>query len=108
MRMFIVILLLIFLTGCAGNPTPTEQETPDYAAYSENKFIEGEVVSKRINSFTMVDDMTNGKIIVTMYDENDKKSMKSVKRNERVRVWFDHLRESNPGQTRAHRVEIIE
>lgn len=108
MRVFIAVLLLIFLTGCAGNATPKEQSSSEisgYTDYSENKFIEGEVVSKRINSFTMVDDKTNEEIIVTMYDE---KSMRLVKRNKRVRVWFDYLRESNPGQTKAHRVELIE
>lgn len=112
MRFFIAMSMLFFLIGCSSTTSTDETaiDSDDLTAYHEDKYFDAFVLSKGINSFSIVDDLDNqgGEIRVTMADKKDKSVISTLKEKDKVRIWHDFIRESYPGQTMAYRVEVLE
>lgn len=111
MRIFISISMIFLLIGCSSAKSQDEFViySNDLTAYHENKYFDGFVHSKRVNTFTVVDDVNNtsGQIIVTMDDKADNRMIETLKKNDKVRIWNDLILESNPAKTKAYRVEVL-
>lgn len=112
MRLFVAVVIVFFLIGCTSN-TSTEEtfiDTNDLTAFHEDKYIDVYILSKSWNSFSVVDELDNksSKKIVTMANSDDNSVIRSLKKKQKVRIWFDTIRESYPGKTKAYRVEVLD
>lgn len=98
--------------GCSGmnSADQLDDDSDGLTAYHEDKYFDAFVLSKGINTFTVVDDIDNksGEMIVSMAEETDKSSVRTLKKNDKVRIWYDLILESYPAKTRAYRVEVLE
>ena len=112
MRLFVAVVIVIFLIGCTSKNSTVEtfNDTNDLTAFHEDKYIDVYILSKSWNSFSVVDDLDNksSKKVVTMANSDDKSVIKSLKKKQKVRIWYDSFRESYPGQTTAYRVEVLD
>ena len=112
MRLFVAVVIVIFLIGCTSNNSTDKMNNDpnDLTAFHEDKYFDAYILSKSWNSFSVVDDLDNksSKKIVTMVNSDDKSVIRSLKKKQKVRIWYDSLRESYPGQTTAYRVEVLE
>ncbi|MBE1553851.1 DUF3221 domain-containing protein [Sporosarcina limicola] len=116
----LVLVSFIVLNGIA----PQESISFDLAELPDNYMvIEGYVVSKRINSIWLAEESISFIGIVSNsvkgYSANDINISKNkdfekiinfrqLKLNQKVRVYCDYVRESNPPKTEAFYIEIIE
>ncbi|MDS9472994.1 DUF3221 domain-containing protein [Sporosarcina pasteurii] len=111
MRFLIAMSMVLFLMGCSStNPVDElDVDSDDLTAYHEDKYFDAFVISKGINTFTIIDDLDNksGEIIVSM-EGKDKSSIRTLKKNDKVRIWHDVILESYPAKTRAYRIEVLE
>lgn len=112
MRLSLAVVMVLFLFGCSGDNSTKEMtiDPDDPEAYHENKYFDAYVLSKSINSFSVVDELDDksSKVIVTMANKDDRSLIRKLKRKQKVRIWHDYLRESLPGQTTAYHVEVLE
>ncbi|WP_096187347.1 DUF3221 domain-containing protein [Evansella halocellulosilytica] len=118
MRKILSFLLLVTLLmmGCSDG---TDIETTNNNAYkeeistnsslfgiSDEKVLSGEVIKKRRKEITLkvTSDfmMPDGTIWVTV---EDKSMLADIKKGQKVNVWYDYIRESNPPQTRGLKIE---
>ena len=98
MRLFVAVVIVFFLIGCTSNNSTEEtfSDTNDLTAFHEDKYIDVYILSKSWNSFSVVDDLDNksSKKIVTMANSDDNSVIRSLKKKQKVRIWYDSLRES--------------
>lgn len=116
----LILVSFIVLNGIA----PQESISFDLEELPDNYMvIEGYVVSKRINSISLAEESISFMGIVSSslkgYGANNinisknkdfKKTInfRQLKLNQKVRVYCDYVRESNPPKTVAFYIEIIE
>ena len=112
MRLFVAVVIVFFLIGCTSNNSADKMnnDTNDLTAFHEDKYFDVYILSKSWNSFSVVDDLDNksSKMIVTMANSDDNSVIKTLKKKQKVRIWYDSFRESYPGQTTAYRVEVLD
>lgn len=112
LRLFVAVVIVFFLIGCTSNDSTekTYIDTNDLTSFHEDKYIDVYILSKSWNTFSVVDELDNksSKMIVTMANSDDKSVIRKLKKKQKVRIWYDFLRESYPGQTTAYRVEVLE
>jgi Protein of unknown function (DUF3221) len=99
---YFVLLITILFLGC-------EDQELIYDNMSDNKILHGKVMEKRSQGMTLELSGESKK----RYSEKihvsvpDKWMMELIEEGQNLSVWFDMIRESNPPQTRALKVEII-
>ena len=112
MRFFVAVVIVFFLIGCTSNNSTEEtfNDTNELTKYHEDKYFDAYILLKSWNSFSVVDDLDNksSKKIVTMANNDDNSVIRSLKKKQKVRIWYDYLRESFPGKTTAYRVEVLD
>ncbi|MGM0852475.1 MAG: DUF3221 domain-containing protein [Bacillota bacterium] len=105
-RKSLLILLvtnLVLLIGCEG-------VHPDNASYddlSDDKIIHGKVIQKRCKGITL--ELT-GESKETFSDTirvgvADEEKFNSIEEGQNLSVWYDFIRESNPPQTKALKID---
>ncbi|WP_172373111.1 DUF3221 domain-containing protein [Sporosarcina jiandibaonis] len=115
----ITLVLLVIIYGFTSkNRTSIDKaEIPDNAGE-----IEGYVVSKRMSYIWVADepvsiwrrvagivteDYGKGRIMVYRHADADKNVLNGLKINQKVRVYCDNIKESNPPKTSAYYVYIV-
>jgi hypothetical protein len=115
----IILALLVTVNGfVTKNRTSIDQaEIPENAGV-----IEGYVVSKRMSYLwvadepvpiwkritgIVTDDYGKGRVMVYRHSNAEKNVLNGLKINQKVRVYCDHIKESNPPKTSAYFVEVI-
>lgn len=105
----------MLMTGCSdGIKTETLDNSVDLNpddsiiyGISDNKVLSGEVVKKRMKEITLEGNgdsiIGDGTIRVKVDDKN---MLSNIKKGQKVNVWYDYIRESNPPQTKGLRIEI--
>ncbi|MFI8684542.1 DUF3221 domain-containing protein [Rossellomorea sp. NPDC077527] len=99
-RIFI-LLITILLLGCQDQELVNNH-------LSDDKILHGNVLEKHSNGLTLAltgesKEKYSDIISVSVPDEG---MIKLVKEGQSLSVWYDFIRESNPPQTRALKVEI--
>ena len=119
-RILLTILLGSILFVVINAIIPQKSISFDMAELPENHMvIEGYVVSKRIKSIWLAEGPVNFTGIVSGYGANSinvskhkdfkkKVNFRQLTLNQKVRVYCDYVRESNPPKTIAFHIEIIE
>lgn len=117
-KKILLACLLIFVSFVALNKIDSRKSVSfDLAELPENYIVlEGYIVSKRINSIWLADEPINfikstGATNIHVFKSKDFKDnihFKQFKLNQKVRVYSDYIRESNPPKTEAFYLEIIE
>ncbi|MCR8849359.1 YobA family protein [Rossellomorea sp. SC111] len=99
---YFILIVTLLLLSCE------KQELID-DHISDKKIIHGKVLEKRNQGMTL--ELTgeskkrySEKIHVSV---PDKKMLEPIEEGQNISVWFDIIRESNPPQTKALKVEII-
>jgi Protein of unknown function (DUF3221) len=99
---FLILVVTFLLLSCE------KQELID-DHISDKKIIHGKVLEKRNQGMTLELSGESKK----RYSEKihvsvpDKRIMESIEEGQNISVWFDMIRELNPPQTKALKVEII-
>ncbi|WP_061809126.1 DUF3221 domain-containing protein [Rossellomorea vietnamensis] len=98
-----ILLFSTLLLGC-------EDQDLAYDKMSDNKILNGKVLEKRSKGMTLTltgesRDRYSERIRVSVRDEN---MIKLIEEGQELSVWYDFVRESDPPQTRALKVEIID
>lgn len=121
-KMLLLACSLVWVFSLSINALlPQKEVSIDWTVLPENYMpIEGYVASKRMNSIWVVSEpliigerspgfTPSPYLIVSPHqDVKGRNIFKKLKVNQKVRVYGDYLRESNPGKTTAYLIEIIE
>lgn len=101
--LLVVVSLVISLLGCSANDSTVVKDDPGLVGYVMSK--EGDrilVVSDKAQDFSS----TGG--IDEFYDAiSFSKAPKDIKIGDKVKVWFDVVAESYPGQSEVKSIELI-
>ncbi|MFA9558255.1 DUF3221 domain-containing protein [Evansella sp. AB-rgal1] len=87
----------------------TMEEENDLFGLSDHKILYGKVTKKRRNEIALksIDDSKDFYNIIYVKVE-DEKQLHSIRKGQNLAVWYDYIRESNPPQTKALKVEQLE
>ncbi|RSK50708.1 DUF3221 domain-containing protein [Bacillus canaveralius] len=123
-KLLIATLIALTASLILNEIDSNKQTDVDVKDYADKMQIEGYVVSKRIGEVWISDEPVSirgmftgfftsnyggSTTIVTIHENaEDKKMLRNLKINQKVRVYYDHLLESYPGRTSAYYIEIIE
>ncbi|MGM0901355.1 MAG: DUF3221 domain-containing protein [Bacillota bacterium] len=97
----IILMVALILLGC-GNPDIIN-------GISDEKILEGKIVKKTgtglflelIGESQKISDKISAEV-------EDDMMLADVEEGQRIKVWYDHIRESYPPQTRGLKVEVLE
>ncbi|MDE5416167.1 DUF3221 domain-containing protein [Alkalihalobacterium chitinilyticum] len=119
MRKILSFLLLVTLLmmGCSDGTDIESTNNNEYKeeisntnnsllGISDDKVLSGEVIQKRRKEITLkvTSDsvISDGTIRVIV---EDKSMLADITKGQKVNVWYDYIRESNPPQTRGLKIE---
>ncbi|TSB47744.1 DUF3221 domain-containing protein [Alkalicoccobacillus porphyridii] len=123
-QFFIAFLVIVVLIIMYNESTSLKVSSVDLSELPDDTLtFEGYVVAKRINSIWISEEPVSftgrifglfsgygpGSVIVSKHDEAPEEDLfNRLKTNQKVRVYGDILRESNPPRTSAYAVEVID
>ncbi|QUW23262.1 DUF3221 domain-containing protein [Sporosarcina sp. Marseille-Q4063] len=122
-RLIIFVLIPLALLVIINGLTSKDRTSIDQAEIPESAgVIEGHVVSKRMSYLWVADepvsiwrrltgfvteDYGQGRIMVYRHPDAEKNVLNGLRINQKVRVYCDHIKESNPPKTSAYYVEVV-
>ncbi|MEB1808378.1 MAG: YobA family protein [Bacillaceae bacterium] len=119
MRKFLSFLLVVTLLmmGCSDGTDIENTNNNEYKeaisntnnslfGISDDKVLSGEVIKKSRKEITL--EITSDSIIsegTIWVIVEDKSMLADITKGQKVNVWYDYIRESNPPQTRGLKIE---
>lgn len=124
-RLLLLCSIVFIIVSSLINLIP-DKSSPDNTAVSTQTYYttEGYIVGKRLDRILLTDsplsirerikglitsDYGQSLVLVSIHPHsNNKKMFDRLKINQKVRVYGDRLKESNPPQTSAYHIEVIQ